>query len=143
MGEKPHLLRTHPTGTDRDERGFSLMEAILGAVIAIIAVIGLAYSLSVGRGSIDRFTLARAADARAEALMDSLTTLPPTDPAFGLGGPFPFVMGGRTVGDERWVSSAPDAGTPGAASLRKVTVTVAWNWASMRDSVRYQRLFPL
>lgn len=143
MGEKPHLRRTHPTGTPDDERGFSLMEAILGAVIAIIAVIGLAYSLSVGRGSIDRFTLARAADARAEALMDSLTLLPPNDPAFGLGGPYPFVVAGVTVGDERWATDAPDAGTPGGAALRKVTVTVGWLWATQRDSVQYVRLFPL
>lgn len=118
------------------------MEAIIGAVIAIIAVIGLAYTFSVGRGTIDRFSVARAADAKAIARMEWLTSLPPDTSAFTMIQPLPFVFAGRTIGTERWDVGPPPVGTPGAAALRQLTVTVAWNWATLRDSVRYQRLFP-
>lgn len=125
-----------------DERGFSVMEAIIGAVIAILAVVGLAYTFSVGRGSIDRFAIARAADAKAVARMEWLTSLPPDTSAFNMVTPLPFVFEGRTIGTERWDVAAPPGGTPGGATLRQVSVTVAWNWSSIRDSVRYVRLFP-
>lgn len=125
-----------------DERGFSVMEAIIGAVIAILAIVGLAYTFSVGRGSIDRFSVARAADAKAVARMEWLTSLPPDTSAFTMITPLPFVFAGRTIGTERWDVTAAPGGTPGSAALRQVAVTVAWTWASIRDSVRYVRLFP-
>lgn len=118
------------------------MEAMIGAIVAIIAVLGLAYSFGVGRGSIDRFEFARIAEAVAQARMELLSTLPPNDPGFTTGSPVPFVVDGRTVGEERWVTDSAPVGTPGAAALQRVIVTVTWTWASQSDSVRYERLFP-
>jgi len=44
-----------------NERGFSLAEALTGATISVIAVMGLAYSFGVGRGLVNRYEVARAA----------------------------------------------------------------------------------
>lgn len=119
-----------------------MMEAIIGAVIAIIAVVGLAYTFSVGRGSIDRYSVARMAEAKAVARMEWLVSIPPDTSIFNMVSPLPFVVGGRTIGTERWSVGPPPVGTPRPGSLKLATVTVAWNWAELSDSVSYSRLFP-
>ena len=43
------------------ESGFSLMEAIVATAIAVIAVLGLAYSFGQGRAMIGRYEISRAA----------------------------------------------------------------------------------
>ena len=37
-----------------DQNGFSLIEALTATVIAVFAVLGLAYTFSVGRGQVSR-----------------------------------------------------------------------------------------
>lgn len=126
------------------ERGFSLMEAVVATVIAVIAVLGLAYSFGLGRGFIDRFEAARVADGLAAACMDSLAT---TGADLSLGGPrpsaagMPIVYAGTTIGRVTWTVSTVSGVVPGAANLVDVAVTASWTMAGMSDSLRYQRFF--
>lgn len=128
-----------------NERGFSLMEAIIASVIAVIAVLGMAYSFGMGRSWIDRFEVVRSADATAQGRMELLSALPPTDPSFALGAHAgsAFQYHGVAIGDEHWRVDLPDVTVPGRASLREVTVSVVWTNSGVTDSVAYQRLFPI
>ena len=46
------------------ERGFSLVEVMVAGIVAIVAVMGLAFTFSTGRGMIDRYAAARDAPPR-------------------------------------------------------------------------------
>ena len=128
-----------------DERGFSLMEAIVASVIAVIAVMGMAYSFGLGRAWINRFEIVRMADGQAQSRMELLSTLPPSDVNLTLGdhAGAPFNYLGTAIGDDHWRVEAPDVTVPGRGALHQVTVTVAWTNAGLRDSLAYQRLFPI
>src|SRR5215475_7321708 len=65
----------------REQRGFSLIEVMVAAVVAVIAVLGLAFSFSAGRGLIDRFAVARDALEAAQSRLDSLAVEAVQDPA--------------------------------------------------------------
>ncbi len=134
----------------RDARGFSLMEAIVATVIAVLAAIGLAYTFGIGRGNINRFEAARLADARAQGRMEFLNVLMESQPAsesllVGVhpATPVPFYYHGLQVGTEYWrVDAAPDsvpAAVRGQMSL--LTVEVAWSLGGLRDTARYSRVF--
>lgn len=129
-----------------NERGFSLMEAIIATIITVIAVMGMAYSFGLGRSWIDRFELARVADGVAQAQMERLGTLAPGATDLTIGPhpaiPPPFTYNGITYGNLHWLVQAPDVSIPARATLRQVTVTVAWTRAGLKDSLSYQRLFP-
>src|SRR5438477_8007775 len=96
----------------RVAEGFSLIEVMVAAVIAVIAVMGLAFTFSAGRGMIDRYATARDALAAAEQRMERLSILglkdplnPDLDALPGPGklhGPFPRTLNGNTTGTEQW-----------------------------------------
>ena len=58
--------RAHGTSAPRsDSRGFSLVELLAALMLTVITIMGLAHTLSLGNGFIDRYGTARAALARA------------------------------------------------------------------------------
>src|SRR5215471_12167035 len=79
LGERLQALngvsRSIRSCTAADERGFSLIEVLVAGIVAVVAVMGLAYSFSTGRGMIDRYAAARDALAAAEQRMDRLSIL--------------------------------------------------------------------
>jgi hypothetical protein len=116
---------------------------MVATVIATVAVIGLAYSFSLGRGFINRFEMARAGLATAQQRLELLhETTDPTAMADSLH-ERPFNHGGREAGVESWtVAWYDDPGTPGSSQdLKLVTVTVRWSMGGLADSVRLSRLF--
>ncbi len=127
------------------ESGFSLMEAIVATVIAVLAVVALAYTFGYGRAFINGFEVRRVAEGAAQAYMDSLGTLPVTSTGLTLGAhpaaPDPFVCNGRALGTISWRVSAPSDVPPGVInSLHEVTVTVAWTQGGISDSVAFTRV---
>jgi hypothetical protein len=131
------------------------MEAMVGTLIAIVAVLGLAYSFGIGRGMIDRYRVARVALALAQRRMEVLSALPPgsdsltiRNPTGTTYGPNPFNVDGREVGAEEWTAEwyddpldrlAPSDLAP--HDLKLVTVRVIWRYESRPDTVLLSRLF--
>src|SRR5262252_4363163 len=113
-----------------NERGFSLMEALTGATISVIAVLGLAYSFGVGRGLVNRYEVARAALGEAQSQLEALQLVPRNDPAlaFGYASPLtPFRYEGVTLGSSSWrVLDYDEPSLPGTRNLKRVVVTVRW-----------------
>jgi len=136
-----------PLGSVRlstNERGISLVEAVLASVIAAIAVLGLAHSFGLGRANINRFELARAAFATAQGRLEILQSDPKANFEFSMDSLHvrPFVHAGQTVGTESWVVSWFDDPLTGTANdLRKVTVRVGWQIGATTDTVTLSRLF--
>lgn len=130
---------------NRAEAGFSLVEAIAATVIGTIAVIGLAYSFSLGRSFINRFEVARAGLGVAQQRLDLLRGIPKDSLGLLAGGSThvrSFQHGGREVGTEEWtVSWFDDPATAGANDLKRVTVRVLWSRGSIADTVTLTRLF--
>ena len=127
-----------------NERGISLIEAVAASVIAAIAVIGLAHSFGLGRANINRFELARAAFAAAQARLDILHSDPRTGFEFAMDSLHvrPFNHAGREVGTETWmVTWYDDPLTSTENDLRKVTVKVGWRMGATTDTVSMTRLF--
>jgi Tfp pilus assembly protein PilV len=134
----------------RDARGFSLVEAVVATVIAVIAALGLAYTFGIGRGNVNRFEAARMADARAQGQMEYLAVLlqdRPNSDSLKVGGPYPaaaipVTYHGAVVGTEYWrVEDAP-ATVPAAVrpNMSLLTVEVAWSLGGVADTARYTRL---
>ena len=135
-----------------DARGFSLMEAVVATVIAVLAAIGLAYSFGIGRGNVNRFEAARMADSRAQGRMEYLSSVLASDPhsADLVAGthpdtPIPFEVHGDLLGWEYWrVDTVPEAAPSTIrGQMALLTVEVAWQMAGTPDTARYQRLFAL
>ena len=138
------------------ERGFSLMEAIVATVIAVIAVLGLAYTFGQGRAMIGRFQISRAALAAAQERMELLAVTPASDSTLALGpGNSPglhgrvFAIGGQPVGAVQWSVTAFDDPADGLAptdlnpfDLKQVTVTAKWTVGFSPGSVAITRFFP-
>jgi hypothetical protein len=138
------------------ERGFSLMEAIVATVIAVIAVLGLAYSFGQGRAMISRFQIARAALAAAQERMEILSVTPATDSTLALGpGNSPglhgrvFMIGSQPSGVVQWSVTAFDDPVDGLApldpsplDLKQVTVTAQWTIGFNPGNVTLTRFFP-
>jgi type II secretory pathway pseudopilin PulG len=129
----------------RSQSGMTLMEVIVATLVAILAVLGLAYSFGTGRALINRYETARSAEAAAVGVLDSLSTLPRTDPALTTGiHSRPFAVAGNLLGTTTWDVELVDAATGGpGADLKKVGVTVGWTQGSFADSVQVSRLFPI
>lgn len=129
------------------ERGFSLMEALVASVIAVIAILGMAYSFGIGRGLVFRYELARAALGVAQSRMEFLTTLPRSSDSLRVGfasAPVTFTYEGQNAGGEAWRVTAHDDPTlPGSVDLRRVEVVVRWEAAGLRDSLTLDRMFSL
>lgn len=129
------------------------MEVIVATIIAVIAIVALAYSFGAGRGLVDRFEIARVALAAAQRRMETLSAGPlaASDLQIGAhpgsGAWLDVQVDGRTVARESWTVEPfddPSNGLhAGAADLRRVTVHVAWGQAGPNETIALTRLFPL
>jgi type II secretory pathway pseudopilin PulG len=138
------------------ERGFSLVEVMVAGIVAIVAVMGLAFTFSTGRGMIDRYAAARDALAAAEQRMDRLSILGLKDPGNAelaalpppgkLHGPFPRPLDGNTTGTEEWTVTWVDdpadnaGGDPNPNDYKQVTVDVRWTSGHLQDHVELSRI---
>jgi len=136
----------------RGERGVGLMEVVVATVIAIIAVVALAYSFGMGRGLVNQYEVARIALAAAQRRMETLSagSLTSSDLQLGShpsGGPSPVQVDGEAVARESWTVEAyddPANGTnAGSVDLRKVTVSVSWGQLRPNETLTLTRLFPV
>lgn len=133
----------------KNQNGFSLIEALTATVIAVLAVLGLAYTFSVGRGQVNRYEVARAALGEAENRMERLLQLAgttPTSDSLAVGyrsTALPFTVQGATLGAVWWhVDPYDDPDLPDNPDLRRLVVCVRWN-TSVPDSVQFSQLLPL
>jgi len=121
------------------------MEAVTAAAVAVIAVMGLAYSFGVGRGLVDRYEIARAALAEADNQLEALTQLPLHDPTLAVGyvaPPTPFRYEGVELGTQNWrVTAYDEPNLPGTLNMRRVRVVVRWQQNSRPDSLMMERLW--
>ncbi len=125
------------------------MEVVVATVIAVIAVVALAYSFGMGRGLVNQYEVARMALAAAQRRMEMLAAAPTSaDLALGPGnttvtrGPLDVVVDGRTSCRESWtVERFADPVNPASADLKKVTVTVEWGQSRPNESITLTRLF--
>jgi prepilin-type N-terminal cleavage/methylation domain-containing protein len=132
------------------EKGFSLLEVLVAMVIAVIAVVGLAYSFGTGRGLIDRYATARDALAAAEQRLERLAFLSNQNPnhpdlSAGTHGPLARPLNGTRSGQESWtvvwvddpVDNTPDANPN---DYKRVTVEVSWTQGGMQDRIALSRV---
>lgn len=133
----------------RPEQGFSLIEALIATVIAVIAVLGLAYTFSVGRGQVSRFEVARAALGVAESRMETLLRLHDTTPGsdslvVGYRSPtFAFTYQGAPLGTTWWhLDPYDDPDLPDNPDLKRLVVCVRWSTVTP-DSIQFSQLLPL
>lgn len=137
-----------PRGS-RDERGFSLMEAVVATAIAIIAIMGMAHSFGIGRALVNRYELGRVALGAAQQRMDWLTVLRRSDPALAYGqhDTLDVVIDSRVVARESWLVTPVDdpadglgGSDPVPQDLRRVTVTVTWGDATPAETIQLSSL---
>src|SRR6267378_2085528 len=133
-------------GRERDVRGFSLVEAMVATVIAVIAVLALAYSIGQGRAMIGQFEISRAALATAQSYMETLSMTPSTDSTLALNSQHfrSFDMGGSTVGQVEWDVAQfddPSDGSNVTGNPKKVVINVTWTQGLSPGSVTLSRLF--
>src|SRR5438045_6488301 len=121
------------------------MEALTGATISVIAVVGLAYSFGVGRGLVNRYEVARAALGVAQSQLEALQLVSRNDPTMAFGyvsPPTPFRYEGATLGTSSWrVLAYVEPSIPGTQDLKRVVVTVTWTHNTQADSVSLERLW--
>ena len=60
----------------RGERGVGLMEVIVATIVAVVAILALAYTFGTGRGLVNRYEAARVALAAAQRRMEMLSAGP-------------------------------------------------------------------
>jgi type II secretory pathway pseudopilin PulG len=129
-----------------------ITEVVVATIIAVIAVVALAYSFGTGRGLVSRFEASRVALAAAQSRMETLSALPLGATELDLGshpssGTYPVQVDGRVVANESWTVTAytdPATGHPaGTADLKSVTVTVTWGPSGPSETITLKRLFPL
>lgn len=132
------------------ERGVGLMEVIVATIIAVIAIVALAYTFGTGRGLVNRYENARVALAAAQGRMERLSALPATSTDLQIGqhpasGTYPVMVDGVAVAVESWTVAGYDdpANGTGGVDLKQVTVTVAWGNQGPNEQVTLTRLFPL
>jgi len=139
-----------------DQRGFTLIETMTASIIAVIAVLGLAFTFSVGRGMVDRFASARDGLAAAEETMERLSILglrSPTHPDLEalsppgkLHGPFPRPLNGNPTGKVQWtVTWVDDSANNGTGfsttkDYKLVTVEVLWVSGTVQDRIQLSRI---
>jgi type II secretory pathway pseudopilin PulG len=125
------------------------MEVVVATVIAVIAVVALAYSFGAGRGLVNQYEVARIALAAAQRRMETLSSLPGTAADLQLGshplsGTDPVQVDGHTLARESWTVTAEDDpadGLHGDLDLKHVTVTVTWGRGSPSETIALTRLF--
>ena len=127
---------------------------MVAAVVAVIAVLGLSYSFSAGRGLIDRFAAARDAMEAAQARLDRLAMEAVRDPAVadltvGNHGPYPRQLNSNLTGTERWtvvwvddpVDKFAPGGDPDPNDYKRATVQIDWQQGGLQDHIRMSRSF--
>ncbi len=133
------------------ENGFTLIEAMVASIIAVIAVLGLAFSFSAGRGMVDRYAAARDGLAAAEQRMERLSILGLKDPlnaelSPGAHGPRPRPLNGNLTGTEEWTVTWVDdpadnaGGDPNPNDYKRVTVDVRWMSGTVQDHIQLSRI---
>lgn len=147
----PNIPHTRPATAGRvcrsREGGFSLIEAVVATAIAVISVLGLAYTFGIGRAMVNRYELARAALGVAQDRLELCTALPLTSDSLVVGYPsplFPFVYQGSNVGNYSWrVTGFDHPNIPGSVDLKKITVTARFRNGSGVDSLQLTRLIAM
>lgn len=123
------------------------MEAIVATAVASIAVLGLAYTFGIGRGTVNRYEVARAALGVAQDRLELCSALPLASDSLVAGyvsPAFPFVYDGTNYGDYSWAVAGFDhPGIPGTIDLKKLVVTVRFRNGAGTDSLRLDRLIAL
>jgi len=139
----------------RGERGVGLMEVVVATVIAVIAIVALAYSFGMGRGLVNQYEVARIALAAAQHRMETLAAAELNSPDLALGpgnstatyGPMNVVVDGSVACRESWevepVHDPANTANPGSTDLKRVTVTVSWGRGGPNETVALTRLFPV
>lgn len=119
---------------------------MVATLVAVIAVLGLAYTFGLGRGQVNRYEVARAALGAAEDRMERLLLLADTNPtADSLAVNYrsatrPFTYGAATLGTIWWhVDGYDDPDLPDNPDLKRLVVCVRWN-TSVPDSVQFSQL---
>ncbi len=128
------------------------MEAMVAALIAIVAVIGLAYSFGLGHGLIDRYAAKRAALGEAQRQMaeiERLVVVRPGSDSLKVGGPYPaaaipFSVRGVVSGTVQWrIENYDDPATPGATlDMKRLILYVVNGTGRNADTVSLTRLIP-
>jgi hypothetical protein len=125
------------------------MEVVVATVMAIVAVIALAYSFGAARGLLNGYEAARMALASAQRRMEILEAEPVGSPLLvvpSAHGPQDVQVDGRVVGRESWTVEAFDDPAnglnAGQIDLRRVTVSVRWGRGGPAETVRLTRFFP-
>ena len=135
----------------RDQRGFSLIEAVVATAIAVIAVIGIAHSFGMGRALITRYEVGRVALGLAQRRMETFAMRPSAEIAITPGDSVQFVYEGVPLGYESWAVAwvdDPYDGTGGGDTsngpndMKRVTVAVRWGTGSNANAVILNRLLP-
>jgi type II secretory pathway pseudopilin PulG len=131
----------------RSQRGLTLVETMVATIVAVLAVVGLAYSFGVGRGLIDRYQVARQGMAQAQMVVDSLINVPRLNLANGVQ---PFwvenLQAGTTAWTLSWVDDPVDRlassfpADPNPNDLMRVSVEVRWSLGGSSDTLRMSRL---
>jgi type II secretory pathway pseudopilin PulG len=129
-----------------------LVEVVVATVVAVVAILALAYTFGTGRGLVNRYESARIALAAAQRRMETLSAGPIGAVGLQLGshppsGTYPVQLGGVDVAVESWTVTPYDDPADGTAAgdvdLKRVTVTVAWAGLGPNERVTLTRLFPL
>ena len=124
------------------------MEVVVATVIAVIAVVALAYSFAMGRGLVNQYEVARIALAAAQRRMETLSSLPANAAELQIGVPHAadVQVDGLTVARETWTVVAyddPADGLHGDLDFKQVTATVSWGRGGPNETVTLTRLFPV
>jgi prepilin-type N-terminal cleavage/methylation domain-containing protein len=120
--------------------GFSLVEMMAAMVISVIAIMGIAHTFSLGTGFIDRYATARAALARANGHLEHVraqvkggvqlaNAVSSTPILLAPGLPASLNTRIEGVGDDA-------DGSDGSSDYYRVTTSVIWTQAGMRDSIQ-------
>lgn len=145
------ISRTRPETSGRvclsREGGFSLIEALVATAIAVLSVLGLAYTFGVGRATVNRYELARAALGVGQDRLEMCTALPENSDSLRVGWAspeFPFVYETINAGSYYWrVTGFDHPNIPGSPDLKRITVTVRFRNGSGTDSLRLSRLISI
>lgn len=123
------------------------MEVIVATVVAVVAILALAYTFGTARGLVNRYETARVALAAAQRRMETLSagSAIAADLQPGQHQTLPVEVDGTTVAFESWtVTLIDDPATPThAGDLKRVVVTVAWGGRSPGEQLALTRIFPL
>ena len=127
---------------------------MVAAVVAVIAVLGLASAFSTGRGMIDRFATARDALEAAQSTLDRLAVEAVKNPAtadltVGVHPPIGRTLNRNLTGTVSWtvvwvddpVDNDGPGGDPDPNDYKRATVVVRWQQGALRDSLTMSRSF--